>query len=173
MTGMPLLILVAAVGFPVLVMAALVFLGIRRRARLSRRDPIDFEDWAGRLSIGSVRSLFVCGRVVKALAEQLGIEVAQLRPEDSFDSDFAMAPPWVGMPNPLVEEFLDEVARILREEGARNWPRFRPRGRTLGDLLLSVDQVLGGVQATGTAARDCGPAEPTARGTPEKPGTDS
>ena len=130
------------VGAPLMTVVGLVLLGIRRKARLSRRARIPFQGWSSSLGIRSPRTMPVCEKVLEALAEQLGVDPAQLRPEDSFDVDYSMAPAWVGLPNHLVDDFLDDVARILWEEGVRNWARYSPRRKTLGDLLVHVDAVL-------------------------------
>jgi hypothetical protein len=129
-------------GPPFIVVAILVLLVLRRKARLSRRDRIPFQEWAGRLGIRSGRPFSVCEKVLKALGKELGVDPGQLRPNDFFDADLALAPPWVGIPNPHVKDFLNEVAQILWEEGVPNWTRYNPRGKTLGDLLVHVDAAL-------------------------------
>jgi len=119
-----------------------LLLRVRRRWYFRRRPRVPFQDWAGCLGISSMRSALVCEKVLNAFGRVFGVDPAQFRPEDSFDREFAWAPPWVGLSNRELDEVLDEVARILWEEGVKSWTRFKPSKRTLGDLLLHVDSVL-------------------------------
>lgn len=129
-------------GGPLIAVVGHVLLGHRRKVRLSRRPLIPFQGWSSSLGISSPRTLAVCEKVLEALAQELGVDPRQLRQEDSFDGDYALAPPWVGLPNRLVDDFLGDVADVLRQEGVRNWTRYKPRGKSLRDLLVHVNALL-------------------------------
>jgi len=136
-------ILIWGVPFVLLVMvAALVLMGIRRKLRFKRRSEVPLCDWVGSIGIRSRRGVVVSEKVLKALGEEMGVAPTHFRPEDSFDHHFALVPPWVGISNHVVEDFLNDVARILWEEGVRNWYRFKYRKKCLRDLLLEIDAAL-------------------------------
>ena len=142
MTGLDVIAPAVVFGAPLATVAILVLLGIRRRSRFSRRPRMPFQAWSADLGVHSVAGIAVCEEVLGALAQALRVHSEQLRPDDSFDAQLALAPAWVGLPNPLVKDFLDEVARILYRRGVRTWSRFCTRNKTLGDLLLSVEAAL-------------------------------
>ena len=115
---------------------------IRQKFRFRKRPEVPLGDWIGSIGIRSTRGVAICEKVLKALGEQFGISPSRFRPEDSFDREFALAPPWVGLSNPTIRDFLSDVSRILWGEGVRNWHRFKYRKKCLRDLLLEIDAVL-------------------------------
>jgi hypothetical protein len=127
---------------------------IRQKFRFRKRPEVPLCDWLGSIGFRSTRGVTVCEKVLKALGDQFGISPLRFRPEDSFDRELAWAPPWVGLSNPALKDFLGDVSRILWEEDVRNWHHFKYRKKCLRDLLLEIDAVLvesesGGARRTG------------------------
>jgi len=131
-----LLPLVVAVGLPIM-------LGLRRRRRFAGRSVLSFGEWCVQYHKEDYAANPVVENVLQALAKAIGVEATQFSPADRFDVEIAFAPRWVGLlRNHAIEEFLDEVAKIVWDQGVKNWKRFPTRGQTLGDLLDEVHRAV-------------------------------
>jgi len=133
-------ILLATIAFA---SVPLIFEGARRR-RIKKRGEIGFDVWLDALKPCGEDQLRIVMNVLRVLSEAIGVPPTHLRPTDRFDRELAMAPPWIGIPNPAIEEFIQGVRAILCEEGVSKPFMFKTRGKTLADLLEHVIGALPG-----------------------------